>query len=197
MCAAGFDDANVRRVLLLGDSKTALVPLGNTWPADLTSALNSASAPLNWILSNKGLSGATVAGQAGTTILANLMDTAGDPSSYVAVLVNLGVNDGIPVTEATWKANYQDILTAIHAKLPSALVYLTRPWKTTGGTHWDTIAAYIDDLVAANAFARLGDDERVWLKGSDNGATNTSDGTHYSAAGEAAAVTAKKTVLGY
>lgn len=181
---------------MLGDSKTATTPIANTWPADLVAALDVASAPLHWIVTNKGVSGATVASQA-TAVTTTVKDLPGDTSSYVAVLISLGVNDGFPA-EATWKANYQTILDAVHAKLPSALVYLTRPWRTTGGTHWDDLATWIGDLVALNAFARVGDDERVWLEGGDAGATNTSDGVHISIpAGQAAAVTAKKTVLGY
>lgn len=97
-----------------------------------------------------------------------------------------------------WKANYQAIIDTIHARWPSVLIYLTRPWRSTGGTHWDDIAGYIDDLVAANpTFVFVGDDERVWVKGADNGATMTTDGVHYSAAGEAEAVLQKKAVLGY
>jgi hypothetical protein len=40
-------------------------------------------------------------------------------------------------------------------------------------------------------------DERVWLEGGDDGATMTTDGVHYSSAGQTACAAAWQTVLGY
>lgn len=112
-------------------------------------------------------------------------------------MYNIGVNDFVAGTHAQWVADVEYVADAVHARWPAAIFYITKPWKSGFDSTADTYAGWVDEIVAARTFARVGDDERVWLKGADNGATNTTDGIHYSAAGETAAVTAKKTVLGY
>ena len=77
------------------------------------------------------------------------------------------------------------------------LVYITKPWKRGFDSTADTYAGWVDEVIAARPFARAGDDERVWLKGADDGATNTTDGIHYNTAGETAKAAQMKTVLGY
>jgi len=117
----------------------------------------------------------------------------------VTVLCDWGVNDitsggGLPDSTA-WKTAYLTTLDAIHAKWGSALVYLSKPWKTGVDAASDTMAGWIDDVVASRAFARAGDDERVWFK--PNVATYSPDGTHYNAAGKAAKAQAIKAAMGY
>lgn len=177
--------------MLFGDSKTQLGATV-TWPAPLVlQAIARTSHP--WQSSNAGAGGATV-----ETTLAGIAATlAAMPAALdatdIRALINLGVNDittGLPA-EATWIANYVAILDAIHVKWPSALVYVMRPWlhgnpSPSYDTECNTLAGWIASVIAArSAFAEVGPDERVWLKGSDDGATMTIDGTHYSVAGNA------------
>jgi hypothetical protein len=101
--------------------------------------------------------------------------------------------------EAAYQAALGVTLDALHAKYQSALIYVSRTWHQGADAESDDWAARIGVEVAARPdFARLGDDERVWGKGADNGATNYSDGTHYSVpAGVNAKADAVKAVLGY
>lgn len=118
---------------------------------------------------------------------------------YQFVLVNYGANDvtaGLPA-EATWVANYQSILDKAHVRFPDAQVYVMRPWRRGFGTQSDTLATWIASAIVGRAWAHLGPDERVWMEGGDDGATMTSDGTHYSTAGDTECAAQWQTVLGY
>lgn len=119
------------------------------------------------------------------------------PDNHYAVLYNIGVNDFGIASHAQWVADVEYVIDAIHAKWPESKVYLTKPWKRNFDATADTFAGWIDEIVAARSFVYVGDDERVWLKGSDNGATMTADGIHYTAAGQAQAAVQKQAVLGY
>lgn len=174
------------QLLLIGDSKTAQ----DGWSASLTAALGFDTAA-----DNRAVSGSTVADWAGyiATKLASPR-----PTRSPTVLINLGVNDmtgGLPA-EATWKADYTTVIHTIHSVMPDSPVYLMRPWKQGYDADAATLNTWIADLVAADpTYVHTGPDEAVWLKGSDNGATNTSDGIHYSTAGKAACVTAWDAVI--
>ncbi len=116
------------------------------------------------------------------------------------VLMNWGVNDirFEAITEVTWKANYLYIIDAVHTKWPNASIWLMRPWVINENADSDMIAGWIADVVAArSSYTFLGPDERVWLKGADNGATHTSDGVHYDRSGKIEAANQWKTTLGY
>lgn len=103
------------------------------------------------------------------------------------VLCNVGVNDltgGLPV-EATWKTNYEYIIDAILTKWPSVIVYIAKPWRRGYAADCNTLAGWIDDIIADySGEVLVGHDERTWLEGGDDGATMTYDGIHYSTAGE-------------
>ncbi len=181
---------------MLGDSKS--VTPANTWPTLLQS--NLASATLQPAPTYSGaISGATVA-----TTLANITNILNGapyqrPESYQYVLINLGVNDdnsGLPV-EATWESNYKAILDAIHARWPDALVYLSKPWERNNDSNMDVIAGWIDHVVASKSYARNGHDERIWMKGSDNGATYTTDGIHPNTAAQSVLAAQWLSALGY
>lgn len=178
---------------MIGDSRTA-ADAGNTWPTTLAAALNTAtSGTSTWRHDNVGQSATTAAWWA-ANIAAVL---AAQPQNHVRVLVNIGVNDFDIATEAAWKADMLTVMDAVVAKWPAAHVYLTRPWKRNFNATADTYAAWIADLVAARMYMRSGPDERVTIKGADDGATNTTDGIHYSAAGQAAWFLAWQSELGY
>jgi len=179
--------------MTLGDSKTQ----GGNWQDGLTVALQLASG-LHWETSNGGVSGATVASAAAgiSSILALLPDTT-DPN--VEVLCNWGSNDSVSMpAEATFKANYLAILDAIHAKWPQAKARMTLPWRRGYDANCDTLATWIGAVQASRAWAYIADDERVWMKGADNGATMSVDGIHYSVpTGRAEKIVQARTVLGY
>lgn len=176
---------------MLGDSTTSAN--NNTWPVDLARDLSEMTDPSPvWVTTNSGVS-ATGAGY-WVTHIAGAM--ANKPAQ-TAALVNLGVNDFGHVTGAQWIADMETVLDAMHAAWPEADIYLMRPWKRGYDATANLFAGYIDTIIAAKPYASYGPDERVWLKGSDDGATNTYDGIHYSAAGEAACVAAWKHGLGF
>lgn len=114
--------------------------------------------------------------------------------------MNIGVNDwytGMP-NETTWKTNYQTIIDALHTKWASVKIYITKPWNRNHDADAITMAGWIDDLITANPLVLYeADDESDWLKGADNGAAMTLDGTHYSTAGNTEKKNQAMTVLGY
>lgn len=105
-------------------------------------------------------------------------------------LFNIGVNDHAK-TDADTNQMTTDlvyILDAIHTKWPSAHCYLSHVWGRT----YPCVSANssIDQAISArSSFAYAGPDERVWLENGDDGATYTTDGVHYNAAGIAKAGT--------
>jgi lysophospholipase L1-like esterase len=100
------------------------------------------------------------------------------------ILVNLGANDTVSLpAEATWKANTNYYVDALNVKYPGVPIYMMRCWKRGEAADCNTIAGWIDDIVAGNASVHLGPDERVFLENGDDGATYTSDGTHPNDAG--------------
>lgn len=180
-------------LMLLGDSKTA----AKTWPDTLYVALGRTAPLRSWTYVNGGVAGTTVATTA-AAIVATLASMPSQSSAiHLKVLINFGANDvGSMLSEAVWEANYQTILDAAKAKWPSASIYLMRPWRQGFNTECDTLATRIGHLVAAHpTYVFVGPDERIWLKGSDDGATMTSDGIHYTAAGLAEAAVQWAAVL--
>lgn len=123
------------------------------------------------------IGGSTVASMK-ALIDAHLASASGPAPSKI--LINLGANDvaALPA-EAPWNADYGYILDAFHTKYPAALIYVVRPWRRTYDAECDTIAGRIAAIISTrSAWASVGPDERVFLKGSDDGVTMTSDGAH-------------------
>jgi lysophospholipase L1-like esterase len=123
------------------------------------------------------------------------------------VLVNLGVNDvgivglDLALTEAQFKADYATILDAIHAHWPSAMVGCASVWKR-GAIYQDALDSVNTWIAAVRADGRsawtfAGPDEQVWLEGGDNGVTMTTDGVHYSTAGQTENAVQWKAAMGY
>lgn len=149
---------------------------------------------LNYGVGNTAMT--NTAGPALDGFLASAVGTIGS-AAPAQFLVNFGANE-FSVDFATWRAAWDMALDQIHTAMPNAHVWIMRPWKRGADADANTMAGWIADLVTDNAsFVSEGLDERVWLKGSDDGATNTSDGTHYSAAGSGAIVPLYVTLLGY
>lgn len=160
----------------------------------LVTNLNIAAAPSPQFAGENIGAGATTSESFVLTIDGSL---AAEKAQHVIVLYNIGVNDFQSATEAQWIANVETVADAIHVRWPAALFYMMRPWKRGFNATADVYASRIDQIVAARTFVRLGPDERIWLKGADDGATMTTDGIHYSAAGQAECAAQWKAVLGY
>jgi hypothetical protein len=160
-----------------GDSKTNSVP----WSAAITAARPLWVIKPDWI----GVSGRTNA-SAKLAIDAELAARTDIPAH---ILYNLGVNDALATgdmtsTEAVWKANVAYIWEAMHAKWPSVIIYVMYPWRQGQDADCNLMATWYDALRATRTtWVKQGPDERVWLEGGDDGATMSSDGIHYSAAG--------------
>ena len=134
-----------------------------------------------------------IAAHVATDILLGSLNTPRD------VLISMGSNSiGGGFTQATMETDYGTVLDAINAAWPSARIFVTRSWIRNFDAGSDTHAAAVAAVLATRgAFAFDGPDERVILKGADNGATNTSDGVHANAAGAAALAADWMTRLGY
>jgi lysophospholipase L1-like esterase len=147
-----------------------------------------------------GRNGATVASMK-ATVDADLAQMSGPSVVWMRhILINLGSNDfGAMPLQAQYEADLTYILDALHAKWPTATLYVARAWNRTAGmAAANTLAGWTANVVTARAsFTSLGPDERTWLENGDDGATYTYDGTHYSAAGNTAAATQWMTVMGY
>lgn len=187
--------------LSYGDSKTA----GFDWQPSFARYYGTGGTCLPWSLkTNTGpqgslaRSGYTVATMA--ALVAADLAAMPDAATLRAVMFNLGANDvaALPA-EATWKANLATILDALHAKYPSAMVYVMRPWRRGELTDCNSLATWIAAVLAdgRSAWAFVGPDERVFLEGGDDGATYTADGIHPNAAGYVLTATQWKTALGY
>jgi len=183
----GYSSGGIK-ILGVGDSKTVGIgdgdlAAGGGWLGRFPSVQRYSAgysgfveAPLKF-----GRSGKTVANWA-TLISTHLTYAIGTPD-YVCI--NLGTND-LPLSpvEATWKADYLTIIDALHAKWPLAVIKLMRPWQRGYNAEADTMAGWIDDLVAARpAFVLLGPDERDFLEAGNDGVTYTVEGLHPNALG--------------
>jgi hypothetical protein len=185
-------------IITLGDSKHAY----GEWQADFITALQAADATQSFGYENQALTGTTVAQWASTwadAAVTNLAKYHNRTEYPLRVLISLGGNDVLALpAEATFKANYQAIISKLVAKWPNIKIYLTKPWRRTYGAECLTVAGWVDYIVSQNpGVVFVGHDENVWMEGGDDGATMSSDGTHYSAAGNAEVINQWKTALGY
>lgn len=176
----------------MGDSKT----YAGTYQAVLTANLNTATTQ-PWTETRSATNNISL------DTYANEITTRIALYNYIQdcphVLVNLGINGVIGAGEAATKADFQTIINACVSRWPACKVYLTKIWnRATADADLNTFAGWIDDLVSANPTnVFVGIDERTVIEGGDDGATNTTDGTHYSAAGATAAAVAWQAVMGY
>ena len=180
----------------MGDSKTA----NFNWPLYLTRNLNISTAGRseNWqeLTPRFGVAGYTTA-QMKTKIDSDLASVTGTADK---VSINLGANDvsALPA-QATWKANMTSIVDSLRAKWPNCKIYIDRPWRQSYTTECNSLATWISDIVATYpSGVYVGTDERVWLENGDNGATYTTDGTHYTLpAGDLLCAQKKAQAMGY
>jgi len=170
-------------VFVVGDSKSTA---GYDWFTQLRDLVYEPSVLHIVERPDRFAIGGYTAAQMHTYVDTNLAAADGDAG---IILINLGANDvsGLPA-EATWKADMVGIIDPIRSKWTSSNVYIMRPWRRSYASECDTLATWIAEIIATYPSGVLaGPDERDWLENGDDGATMTSDGTHYSAAGNAEA----------
>jgi lysophospholipase L1-like esterase len=200
----------LKLIQFIGDSKTrgtgdSLPPnlMSNGFPYQTILALNTAlSGGFNWqeALSRIGVGGITVALMQASIDL--WLIGCQQPPDYV--VLDLGVNDVAngqgQVDPATWESNMGYIVDACHTKWPSAKVYQIQTWASSDNGQTNALDdTWKPAVIAAGraAWCFLGPDERITLKGSDNGASETLDGTHPNRTGSTAMGAAIKTALGF
>lgn len=192
-----------KNILPHGDSKTAgsgdttPPPLGyGGYPALITEQLYAATGS-GWYERPYRIAtgGATVA-TLKSTIDASLASAIGTPDY---ILVNMGINDTNPivVVQATWQSNYGYILDAFRAKWPNARILVAYVWGIGRDSDCNTLAGWIDGVLATRPWASVGLDERVVLKGADNGASEMFDTVHPNHLGYTLVAAAWKTSMGY
>lgn len=183
-------------MLSYGDSKT----YRNEWQPALSRLVPSLQ------FGPAAIAGMGVLARSGTPITDMATTIDADLAAMVTTYSCRGALEYVLVSEIpyagydgpAYQAALEQVLDALHTKYAASTVYVSRTWRVGFDAEADDWATRIGVVVAArSAFAELGDDERVWLKGADNGATMTSDGTHYSAAGITEKANQMKTVMGY
>lgn len=133
-------------------------------------------------------------GEVAARVAADIAATVTPPKE---VLISLGTNN-INASQPTFEADYATILDSMHAAWPTTRIFLTRSWRSGYDVGADTHAAAIAAVIATRGgFAFEGPDERVLLKGADNGICCTIDGIHANAVGSAALAADWFTRLGY
>jgi lysophospholipase L1-like esterase len=187
------------RIQCLGDSRTTFGGWQDLLIAGLNTATNAkpshsyrtnTEAALDWSV---------------MTLSSNATQYLADSSSSLAypniVLIDLGEHDmvnGSPPTQTAFQNAYLSLIDAIVAKWFDAEIYLDFPWTVAlDGTSYTNFKGYIQNVIAARSMCHAGVDQGVTIKGSDNGATNTSDGIHFSTAGKIAYAAAMQTAMGY
>ena len=172
-------------ILDIGDSHAA----NRGWQDLLVDALGVSTGQA-WKEAMTAVSSSTSTTWAATidTVMANFYS---NPS---VILYNIGVNDGI-TNEATFKTNTLHILDSLHNRCPGAAIYVARVWKR-GTPALVDINAWLDWCIGQRSFTCAGPDESVWSQGADDGATMTTDGLHYSAAGMIECAAQWKTAMG-
>lgn len=169
----------VKNMLLYGDSKT----LNINYQGYLIPLLANQRTYQLWRVTPAVIAvGGRTTATAQAAVDAELAAEVGTPD---VILYNLGANDvsSMPV-QATYQTNIAYILDAFHTKWASALVYVMKCGRQNFDTECNTLVTWNTTVIdARSSWAFFGGDERVFLKGSDNYVTNTTDGTHANDAG--------------
>jgi lysophospholipase L1-like esterase len=165
----------------MGDSKTADNGFQATLLHNLESTTNNrpiAQAPAQ--LATGGWKVADL-DSAATAWLAAATDTPD------FVLVNIGVNDLGITSQASFEASLGSLLDKINAKWASAKIKVMLPWKRGADSTADAMGnTWIPNVLAGrSSWAAIGGDERIFLKGSNDGNSYTSDGVHPNTSGYA------------
>lgn len=156
-------------ILAFGDSKSVY----NTYHRDLDT-YGRANKVMTFDLASGG---ATVASRKASIDA----DLALRTQTFKAVLINLGANDvGSMPAQATFETNLAYILDALHAKWPNARILVASSWRRGFDSESATLKSWEANVLATRGpWAVAGPDEAVFIKQADDGASCTSDGTHW------------------
>lgn len=94
--------------------------------------------------------------------------------------VNIGANDlSAGTSESSYKADLRTIINALLAKY-NISIRIAKPWRRGYNAPSVTMATWIDQVIAEYGAYDVGagPNENIWMKGTDDGVTNTIDGTH-------------------
>lgn len=190
------------RIMTLGDSRTTQ----GGWQTTLLTNLNSTTHEIpswSYLIDNTSIDTSVVVLASNITTYLTTNDCALTYPHWV--LCDLGEHDmvgtppgGVP-DQTTFQNSYLTLIDAAHAKWPSAQFLLDFPWTVPlNGSMYTTFKGYVQNVIAARStICAVGVDQGVTIKGGDNGATNTSDGIHFSTAGKTAYASAMQTAMGY
>jgi lysophospholipase L1-like esterase len=186
-----------------GQGDTTTVGLGyDGYPPLLSETLNAATGDTWQELWRIGHSGYTTANMLAVLTsdlaAAPAVDALGNQPRYV--LVNATINDpSTSVDQATYESNLGQILDALHTKWSDARILVARYWSNTRTSGQLALFndTYIPNVLASRPWAAVGMDERTFLPGADNGATNTADGVHPNRTGYILTAAAWQTSMGY
>jgi lysophospholipase L1-like esterase len=204
--ARGFD---VAQIVFLGDSKTddsinsgTGLPF-NTWPEAVRVDLSANGHRGDWVKYVRGVQGSTLVDWSNSLGWISAIPIMHETQ---IVLSDIGVNDlnhhGGLQSEANFLAQYDAVLVAIHNRLPTALVYITKPCMRGFTTDCVTMADYIDEVVATHSYTRAADVEGPasaagWMENGDDYATYTYDGVHLNTSGQAEKPNRVRSILNY
>lgn len=192
--------------LPVGDSKAAAA----NWPTNLQAYL-SGQVSFNQTPTTLAVGGQTILGGGGTPSLRNTIDASLAAMNFTPsyILWNLGINDahplnGYPPDQTTWKNGVLYCWDALRTKWPSVPIKMMYVWRAADLPTYPDLPAncgvldsWYADILPSRPFVSVIADERIWLENGDNGATYTSDGTHYSAAGNQKAADLWRAAMGY
>jgi lysophospholipase L1-like esterase len=190
-------------LLTFGDSKT----WAGGWQGPLETELETETGQ-TWTSYNGGANSAALTIHAGNqgwavnylnVLDAQMLEAPTVQQARVIALINIGVNDFCcsGFNGAAWKTAMLTLIDRISQRWPDSEKYIAIPWSRGHDAEADAMSVLIDEVIIERPTVRRGPDERVWLKGADDGATMTSDGVHYSAAGNAQAPIEWMTSFGY
>lgn len=180
-----FYSGTAHGLMMIGDSKAALANGQGIYRGIVCQGLRDATGQL-WVDKpcEYGIGGYTLS-DAATYVATNV---PGETETPEVILINLGANDlddGFGAgDEATYKGYLTTIFDTLIAKWPSASIYIMKVWRRSQPTTTALLNGWIDDLISIYDEVFAGPDETVWMEGGDDGATMSSDGVHYSAAGK-------------
>jgi hypothetical protein len=173
---------------VLGDSRTASTLYGE-WPVALIAGLNSDYAgdmvfteenPRNWAVNGYDIAEAAAAIDGWLTSHSAELNV-----DKFVFFINFGIIESVGETEANFKSNYLYIIDALQTKFPGCVIFVTYPGAGTAPTRHDTLAPWLNDIIASRSNVYAGDDEETQFEGADNYATYYYDGLHYNAAAHA------------
>lgn len=126
----------------------------------------------NWTIYNVAVGGKTLYSL--TDGIASNLAALPDTPAPDCALINIGANDVANLgTEEYCKGKLRTYVEAINAKWATTPIYFMRPWYGAYEAACDTLAGYLSDIAGEYAYVNLGPDERVFIKGDDNGASTT------------------------